>query len=208
MSMILGLNTLRDENLARVLADPPLVWKVIAPDEPEMYETARVGSSKPTGSFFKRLFGGGTREGGPRDKNDPDLVLTDDEVGDTDLDKAWHGIHFMLTQTAWEGEAPLNFLLHGGTEIGEIDVGYGPARGLTSAEVRTVAEALRNIDESFMRARFDPALMMELEIYPTIWDRDPDEDDAFGYCMEYFIVLKDFVISASERGTGLIISLT
>lgn len=209
MSMILGLNTLRDESLAKVLADPPLVWKVIAPDELEMYESARAESSKPTtGSFFKRLFGGGSRKSGLADNNGLNLVLADDEVGDIDLDKAWHGIHFMLTQTAWEGEAPLNFLLLGGTEIGEIDVGYGPARGMTSAEVRTVAEALRNIDESFMRARFDPALMMELEIYPTIWDRDPDEDDTFGYCMEYFVMLRDFVISATERGTGLIISIT
>jgi hypothetical protein len=203
MSMILCLSTLRDDNLAKVLADPPLVWKVIAPDDPEMYETARAGSSKTTGSFLKRFFGRESRDGAPTNN----LMLDDDELGDTDLDKAWHGIHFMLTQTAWEGSAPLNFLLIGGTEIGDIDVGYGPARGMTSMEVRTVAEALQDIDESFMRARFDSTLMMELEIYPTIWDRDPDEDDTFGYCMEYFLLLRNFVTSASERGMGLIISL-
>src|SRR4051812_40770621 len=60
---------------------------------------------------------------------------------DLDIDKAWHAIHFLLTGTAWEGEPPLDFLAIGGTEIGE-DLGYGPARGLVSSQVRELATAL------------------------------------------------------------------
>lgn len=137
-----------------------------------------------------------------------DLPLAPGEVDTIDLDKAWHGIHFMLTGTAWEGEPPLNFPMHGGTVIGEVEVGYGSARGMTAAEVRTVAGALAGIDEAFMRARFDPAQMTRLDIYPGIWDRDPTEDDSLGYCLEYFGALRAFVMRAAERGAGPVISLT
>lgn len=41
MSMILELHTVSDANLPRVLADPPLVWKVVSPDDDGMYEAAR-----------------------------------------------------------------------------------------------------------------------------------------------------------------------
>jgi hypothetical protein len=60
MSMCLSICTLGDANIARVLADPPLVWKVISPDNPELYETAR----SEGGGFFSRLFGGQARDRG------------------------------------------------------------------------------------------------------------------------------------------------
>ncbi|MBV9599873.1 MAG: DUF1877 family protein, partial [Chloroflexi bacterium] len=49
-----------------------------------------------------------------------------------DLHKAWHAIHFVLTGSRLGGEAPLNFLVAEGTPVGEVDVGYGPARVFTS----------------------------------------------------------------------------
>ena len=154
--------------------------------------------------FFQRLFGRPARA----KASAVDFLLAPGEVEATDLDKAWHGIHYMLTGTAWEGVPPLNFLMHGGAVIGDVEVGYGPARGMTAAEVKAEACALAGIDEAFMRARFDPAQMTQLDIYPGIWDRDPAEDDSFGYCMEYFGALRTFVMRTAERGAGLIISLT
>lgn len=204
MSMILELHTVSDANLPRVLADPPLVWKVVSPDDDGMYEAARAEAGVAEAGFFQRLFGRPARA----KASAVDFPLALGEVEATDLDKAWHGIHYMLTGTAWEGEPPLNFLTQGGTVIGEVEVGYGPARGMTAAEVKVVAGALAGIDEAFMRARFDPAQMTQLDIYPGIWDRDPAEDDSFGYCMEYFGALRAFVMRAAERGAGLVISLT
>ena len=64
-------------------------------------------------------------------------VLDSNEAGpggELDLDKAWHGIHFLLTGSAWEGEEPLCYLLAGGQEVGDEDVGYGPARVLRPRE--------------------------------------------------------------------------
>lgn len=204
MSMILELHTVSDANLARVLADPPLVWKVVSPDDDSLYDAARAEAGAGEVGFFQRLFGRPARTKAPA----VDFPLAQGEVDTIDLDKAWHGIHFMLTSTAWEGAPPLNFLMHGGTVIGEVEVGYGPARGMTAAEVQAVAAALAGIDEAFMRARFDPVQMTQLDIYPGIWDRDPAEDDSLGYCLEYFGALRVFVMRAAERGAGLIISLT
>lgn len=197
MGMALGFYTLSDENIARLLADPPLVWKVVAPDDPEPYEQAR----RASGGFFSRLLG--------RDKAGPpgELRLARGEVDEGDVDKAWHGLHFMLTGSAWEGEEPLCFLVKGGTPVGDVEVGYGPARALSAAEVRSLDAALRPIDEEWLRRRFDPERMMKLDIYPSIWDRDPAEDDTFGYCVENFHGLKAFVAKAASQGKGMVLCL-
>ena len=188
MGMYLSICTLSDGNVQKVLSDPPLVWKVIAPDDPEAYEEAR-------------------NEGG--DPSPPvQFDLVEGEVADTHLDKAWHGIHYLLTQSAWGGEEPLSFLLCGGNQVGELDVGYGPARVFDSTQVLAIASSLQFIDDAFLRARFNPTELMELEIYPTIWDRDPKEDDTFGYCAEHFAALKSFVEQAAQRKAGLLIYIS
>ncbi|MEW6710245.1 MAG: YfbM family protein [Candidatus Riflebacteria bacterium] len=201
MSMILVLTTLSDESIDRVLETPALIWRVISPDDPEILAEA-LGKSGKKG-FFARLFGGKSSEPERR----PELKLAKDEIMDTDLDKAWHGIHFMLTGSDWEGDPPLNFLVAGGTEVGNIDVGYGPARVFRSAEVAKMNSALDEVTEEFLRTRFQPDVMMKKEIYPTIWDRDPENDDTFDYLLEYFRELKKFIRLAVAKGLGLVVTL-
>ena len=188
MGMILVLTTLSDENLRRVLADPPLVWKVLAPDDSEPYDDARNEAG----------------EGG----SDDDVVLGDGEGEEDDLDKAWHGIHFLLTASAWEGQPPLHFLVAGGTPVGDIDVGYGPARVLTSAEVASVHRALSELPDDTLRARFDPAAFQQADIYPGIWDRDSKEHDLLLYLMDYLGTLRAFLERAVAARMGLVISVT
>ena len=44
MGMVLTLHTIRDENIDRLHADPPLVWRFLVPDLPELYfEAAGIG---------------------------------------------------------------------------------------------------------------------------------------------------------------------
>jgi Domain of unknown function (DUF1877) len=203
MSMCLAMHTLSDENIRRLLADPPLVWKIIAPDDPEVYADARA-RDKPQG-LLSRLFG--RKQAPAATPVTEDLPLADNEVASTDLDKAWHGIHYLLTQTAWDGDAPLNFLVKNGQPVGDIDVGYGPARAFTAAQVQAIHAALAPLDGAFLKSRFNPDQMMKLGIYPEIWDRDPADDDTFGYCAEYFTTLKTFVATAAERNTGLLVHL-
>ena len=158
MSMVFGMVTLGDANIALLLADPPLVWRVIAPDDPEAYESAR---QRPAhSSFLARIFGRPpVAEVGPSGQA---FSLADGEGMSTDLDKAWHGIHYLLTGTAWEGGRPLNFLVAGGRPVGDIDVGYGPARVLSAAETRGAHEALTQLSDDDLRGRFDPAAMTRL----------------------------------------------
>src|SRR3979411_259264 len=61
------------------------------------------------------------------------------------LNKAWHAIHFVLTGSRLGGDEPLNFLVSEGTPVGEVDVGFGPARVLSSQQVRSLATALATV---------------------------------------------------------------
>lgn len=124
-----------------------------------------------------------------------------------DLDKAWHGIHFLLTGTAWEGEPPLDFLLKGGTEFGH-DQGYGPPRYLSPEELEVIAQALEEIPPGTFRSRFDPDLLDQHQIYPTHWN-NPEELPAIEeYLVSSYRILRSLVDVVRHRGNGLVIHLT
>ena len=124
---------------------------------------------------------------------------------ETDLDKAWHAIHYLLTGSAWGGELPLAYLIQGGQDVGDVDVGYGPARILKPGEVQNWHQALSTTTADDLRQRFDPQAMMQAQIYPNIWNRDPAEDDTLGYVLGYFAELKFFVEEASSQNKGIVI---
>jgi hypothetical protein len=134
---------------------------------------------------------------------DPWRPTSDGE--ELDLNRSWHGIHFLLTGTAYEGEPPLDFIVRGGAEIDDVEVGMGPARALRSEEVRAVADAIEGLPPEELRQRFDPERMLEEGIYPDIWDRDPAEDDTLGYLIEHYADLRAFVRRAADRGDGMIV---
>jgi hypothetical protein len=120
------------------------------------------------------------------------------------LDKSWHGIHFLLTGTDWEAAPPLGFLAGAGDPIGDVDVGYGPARGFDPAGVAEIAEALERLGHEELAARFDPAAMTRLQIYPQTWDREP-ADEELDYLLAYYDDLRAFVREAASRGLGLLV---
>jgi hypothetical protein len=128
------------------------------------------------------------------------------EIGD--IDKAWHGVHYLLTGTADEGDPPLNFLVAGGTDVGDDDVGYGPPRVYRPAEVREIAAALAAVSDDELRRRFDPPAMMRAEIYPGIWDRDPADDDTLEYLMGAVADLRVALATVTSNGHGLLVILS
>ena len=201
MSMCLNLVALSDANIRRVLEDPPLIWQAIAPDAPEFYEAARAEHARS--GLLSKLFGRARPPAAVAD-----LELSSLEGDSTDLDKAWHGIHYFLTGTAWEGAHPGNFLVSGGTAVGDIDVGYGPARTLTAAETREVRAALMALSNADLEARFNPEDMLAKQIYPEIWSRDADDDDTLGYLMEYVETLRGFLDQAVQQNLGIIVYLS
>ena len=204
MGMCVVLASLREATIDRLHANPPLVWLVVAPDDPEALARARGAPTRP--GLLARLFGARVQPTASRAA--AELVLEEGEGEAGDLDKAWHGIHFLLTGTAWEGDPPLNFLVTGGRQVGDEEVGYGPARTFTPAEAREIAGALAAVSDEQLQARFAPQEMMRLEIYPEIWDRDPVDDDTLGYLMEYTGQLRAMLASVVERGHGLLVTVT
>ncbi|MEV8515160.1 YfbM family protein [Dactylosporangium sp. NPDC051484] len=136
--------------------------------------------------------------------------LDDDETEtpgpELDLDKSWHGIHYLLTGTAWEiGSDAAGAAILGGDEIGE-DVGYGPARLLRPGAVRGIAAALDGLSVEALRARFDPEAMKAADIYPSIWADGIDEFDS--YLAPHFTELRSFYQAAAADGQAVLLAVT
>jgi hypothetical protein len=201
MSMILALHTVADATIDRLLADPPLLGLLIAPDDPEVYLELR--GPRRRGGWLARLLG----RGAPAPAI-PSLALAEGEGLVADLDKAWHAIHFLLAGDPWAGAPPHSFLLAGGAEIGDLDIGYGPARALRAAEVAAAHAAVQAIPPEEFGRRFDPERLQAAEIYPSIWDRDPAEDDLLGFLLSYYEELQAFLAAAVEGQLGVVVTMT
>jgi hypothetical protein len=130
----------------------------------------------------------------PEDSDD------DEPANHLDVDKAWQGIHFLLTGEAWGGTPPLSMAVLGGTEFGG-DVGYGPAHYLTSSQVLEVAQAFMKVSRSELTKRFSPAAMSEAAIYPEIWD---EGEEALDYLLGYYDSLVLFYQEAASRGDAVL----
>lgn len=196
MGMLLGLNTIGDENLRKVLETPALIWQIMAPDDPSVQQI-----QQPQPGFFAKLLGAKPEPPIPLER----LEFADGELREADLDKAWHGIHYLLTGTAWDGEPPLNFIVAGGETVGDEDVGYGPARAFTAAQTRSIADSLDALPRDELVSRFDPQDMIAQEIYLGLSDSQSENDETLNYCLEYFDDLKTFVRKAADDGLGLLV---
>jgi hypothetical protein len=88
------------------------------------------------------------------------------------IDGDWHALHVLLTGEICglaeiePAPPPLDNVVLGGTET-PFDAGYGKVRFLAPYEVCEVADALHEIPEEELRARFDPVAFTEAEIYPA-----------------------------------------
>ncbi len=131
------------------------------------------------------------------------------EPGDMlDIDKAWHGIHYLLTGTTWDGDGVLSFIINNGHEIGDIDVGYGPARAFTASETREIFLALKAVSLSDLRAGYNPEKFAEMDIYPDIWEDDDDERQAgITYLLEHFTAMRKFIGKIVAEDKGMVVFL-
>jgi hypothetical protein len=123
------------------------------------------------------------------------------------LEKAWHGVHYLLSGRREPGPELRSQAVLGGVELGgdpEGFSGYGPARYFRAARVRELSEELRRPEvEAEAAARFDPAKMSQLRIYPG-WR--PGDQDKQGL-MDALQRLRDFYSSAAAQGRAIITCL-
>src|SRR5438094_2973340 len=99
-------------------------------------------------------------------------ILNSSKENSVYLDKAWHGIHFLLTGSAEPNGSLASKVIMGGEDIGP-HLGYGPAQLLTVQEVRDIAKLLQTETPDKLAARYEPAALARAGIYPdVIWERE------------------------------------
>jgi len=119
------------------------------------------------------------------------------------LDKAWHGVHFLLTRSDGPTSAPESRVIFGGQPVGN-DQGYGPAQLLPPDEVREIAKLLENYPPEVLASRYDPKAMEAAKIYPAIiWIREGPE--ALKYVLQFYSQLLSFYKGAAERGDAVLL---
>jgi hypothetical protein len=119
------------------------------------------------------------------------------------LEKAWHGLHYLLSGEVWEGTTPLGFLLGGGEAVDDDE--ESGVRWFSPEETAEINKALKAVTDDALWSRFDAEEMENQQIYPGIWDED--ESDLKEEYLTYFHELKKVVASAAKAGQGLIVSI-
>ena len=121
-------------------------------------------------------------------------------VAELDLHKSWHCLHFMFTGKV-EGSdgTALGDAVLGGQEIGgdEADMGYGPPRALSPAQVRNVAAALAEFPIDKKTQEFDAAAADQAGIY--VAQHEARE------LAEYFGQLRGFYEDAARKGNAVLL---
>lgn len=121
-----------------------------------------------------------------------------------EMDKEWHGVHYLLTGDPWSPRGVLGQAILGGGEFGP-DIGYGPARYISPRQVSEIAVALKNLPIEKFKSRYDPKAMMKAEIYPTIWEREGQE--GLSWLVAGLEKLTEFYSQAAAQGKGVVLAI-
>lgn len=199
--------TLRRANaadVARLRSDPSLVTPFLFGEPPTMVDAGPRGLL----GFLLRLTPIKIQTVADTQPNGPSRWPAAAEGDELNLDKAWHGLHFLFTGTADSEEEPACFVIAGGEDIGDDD-GDQVARLLSPAQVRNFAAFLGALTHDELRRRFDPVRMTELEIYPdVIWSRPEEEDQPLGFLLGAFDELQTFIAAAATAGDSVVITVS
>ncbi|KKL73149.1 hypothetical protein LCGC14_2077820 [marine sediment metagenome] len=112
-----------------------------------------------------------------------------------DIDKAWHGIHYLFNQSTKGGIPPLKWVVFGDKEGPDLDGGYGPAHYLTPFQVSEVNDQIKNITLEELKKRYDPEEFWAENIYPPCWD-----ESEWDYLLFHYRQLKNFYQKAADEG--------
>jgi hypothetical protein len=119
-----------------------------------------------------------------------------------DIDKSWDGIIFLLTGQNFEhSNHPLTKVLFSGQIIDEEqDLGYGPGQYLTAEQVIELNEQISKISIGELIKKYDPKRMIELGVYPNIWENEEE----INYLIEYFQTIQEVYAQAAKNGEAII----
>lgn len=122
-----------------------------------------------------------------------------------DIDKAWHGLHFLLSGSPRETKDLAGQIIMGGERIGE-DLGYGPAQYHSPEVVKKIHALLNSLAPEALQKRFDIGRMERAGIYPSIWKADGDE--SLQYLIENYKQLSAFYAKAAKAGKGVLFAVS
>lgn len=192
MSMIGCFRSASDNEIEALIRKPDRIRQVLFNDFSE-------AQKKP--GFLARLFGLSYEP-------EKELIIWKPEDGneDFDIDKAWHGIHFLLCDDSSGGGGDLGFIMDGGHYIGRIDVGYGPARAFKKSEIEQIYKIIECIQVDDLKRKCDKKKFKTNNIYPFIWDEP--EDECFGYLLSYFDKMKSFLKRTLDADKGILVYIS
>ena len=181
-------------NLALIQADPPLVWRVLEPEDEAAYLRQLAADNRP--SLLQRWFGRTQAPPSPRA-----LTFGDGELSVLDMDKAWDGVRVCIKQCA--PSAP--DLLAGDGQIGQFEVGYGPALYVASGTVARFAAAVDGISEDALLGAFGSVEFTDVYL-ADLWKRQ--DGDARSYLLENFLELQGFARHCAAHGHAAVLQFT
>lgn len=204
MGMTCSLHRATESDIARLLADPAALAAFLDPDDGSAPRVREVRPKGPLG-WLLRLTPITISEVDP-DSADDDSHPAPDPDRSIDIEKGWHGLHFLLTGTADEGEEPACYLLRGGEDLDD----EGVARALRPGQVQRFSQYLSTLDADGLARRYDPERMTRLGIYPdAIWKRQAEPDDSpLEWLIECFEEVRRFVDKAAAAGDCVVITVS
>lgn len=132
------------------------------------------------------------------------LLHDDPEEQSDDIDKAWHGIHFLLTGQVGDAVGPLGFIMSGGADLSADPDNLPVTRLFDADEVKQSAAALAEVSAGDLHKRFDPVKLNDADIYPDIWD---EGEKALDYLVDNFVRLKGVIAKAAEEGSAMLVEM-
>jgi hypothetical protein len=194
MGVCLVAYTISDENLARVLVDPLLVWRVVEADDESAYLRALAASARP--SLWARLLGRAKPPAVPGR-----LSLSPPELQTVDLDKSWGALDACIRWCAPD----LPSFCQGSGRVGDVEVGYGPALYHSSSVMSRIARGLAAIDNQAMLQALQ-AVDLDDVYLKGWWQR---RDAAAGELLTaQYAELQAFVRHAMQHSLGAILQYT
>ncbi len=190
MGMVLALRRATDSQLNTLLRHPKLIEEFLfeQPRAEAVENTGLMEKLVSTFSFQRRV---------------PAIECEREEGDEIDLDKSWHGMQFVLAGSGYATGGPLSFLVEEWPEIGDIDVGYGPAKAIHAAAISRFYDALLKVDAATLRAGYKPDAMLQEDIYlGHFFAENPEE--GIDYIQFWFAELRNFIERCVARNQGVV----
>jgi hypothetical protein len=124
------------------------------------------------------------------------------QPGVVDLDKAWDGIAWLISEERRERPEML-------PDPSELETraiyGIDPEDRVllfrtSPDDVKEIAAAIGALDDAALRKNFTPAQMSDADVYPSIWD---EGDEALEYLLGNFHSLRRVYTAAASKGDAV-----